>query len=123
MLRENYAEWEPAFQDHSPAEQLLLNAAAAVRDRRMKYGPPQQHFAITAALINAAFGTAFSPADWATMMQLDKIARSRGPGDHPDNDIDGAGYAACRAECRRGMATTENPRDGVGCGPCGRASN
>jgi len=84
----------------SPAEQMLLDAAAAVRDRRQKYGPPGEHFAITVALINAAFGTTFKPEDWATIMQLDKIARSRGPADHRDNDIDGAGYAACRHEVR-----------------------
>ena len=88
--------------DEAPAaERLLLNALEAVRDRRAKYGPPRNHFAITVALINAAFGTKFKPEDWATIMQLDKIARSRGPADHPDNDIDGAGYAACRAECRQ----------------------
>lgn len=86
--------------DVSPSERMLLDAAAAVRDRRRRYGPPLDHFTITVNLINAAFGTAFKPEDWATMMQLDKIARSRGPADHPDNDVDGAGYAACRAECR-----------------------
>lgn len=86
--------------DVSPSEQLLLDAAAAVRDRRKKYGPPLEHFRITVALINAAFGTNFKPEDWATIMLLDKIARSRGPDDHHDNDIDAAGYAACRAECR-----------------------
>jgi hypothetical protein len=79
---------------------MLLDAAAAVRDRRRRYGPPKDHFTITVGLINAAFGTSFRPEDWATIMQLDKIARSRGPSDHPDNNIDGAGYAACRAECR-----------------------
>jgi hypothetical protein len=84
----------------SPSEQLLLDAAAAVRDRRQKYGPPLEHFKITVALVNAAFGTSFRPEDWATIMLLDKIARSRGPDDHHDNDIDAAGYAACRAECR-----------------------
>lgn len=84
----------------SHAEQLLLDAAAAVRDRRRKYGPPSDHFAITVALINACFGTSFKPEDWATIMQLDKIARSRGPGDCRDNNVDGAGYAACRDECQ-----------------------
>lgn len=84
--------------DVSPAERLLLDAAAAVRARRQTYGPPAEHFSITVALINAAFGTSFKPADWATIMQLDKIARSRGPGATPDNDVDGAGYAACRHE-------------------------
>jgi hypothetical protein len=90
----------PPDEDAPPAEQLLLDALEAVRDRRRRYGPPKDHFSITVALINAAFGTTFKPQDWATIMQLDKIARSRGPADHPDNDVDGAGYAACRAECR-----------------------
>lgn len=86
--------------DVSPSERMLLDAAAAVRDRRRRYGPPRDHFTITVALINAAFGTSFQPEDWATIMTLDKIARSRGPADHHDNDVDVAGYAACRAECR-----------------------
>lgn len=84
----------------TPAERLLLDALDAVRDRRGKYGPPGNHFAITAALVNAAFGTSFTEMDWATIMVLDKIARSRGPMDCRDNDVDLAGYAACRAECR-----------------------
>lgn len=82
----------------SAAEQLLLDAAAAVRDRHQKYGPPNEHFARTAALVNAAFGTSFSASDWADVMVLDKVARSRGPGDTRDNDVDKAGYAACRHE-------------------------
>ena len=86
--------------EESPAERLLLDALAAVRDRRKKYGPPQDHFAITVALVNAVFGTSFTTADWATVMQLDKIARSRGPGDCRDNNVDMAGYAACRDECQ-----------------------
>lgn len=84
--------------DDPPAARLLMEAAAAVRQRRGTYGPPGDHFKITVALVNAAFGTAFKPEDWATIMQLDKIARSRGPGYTPDNDVDGAGYAACRHE-------------------------
>jgi hypothetical protein len=84
--------------DDPPAAKMLEEAAAAVRQRRQTYGPPGDHFKITVALINAAFGTSFKPEDWATIMQLDKIARSRGPGQTVDNDIDGAGYAACRYE-------------------------
>jgi len=81
-----------------PAVKLLLDAAEAVRQRRATYGPPAEHFAITVALVNAAFGTSFRPEDWATIMQLDKIARGRGPRPTTDNDIDVAGYAACRHE-------------------------
>jgi hypothetical protein len=82
----------------SPAEQLLLSALAAVKDRRSKYGPPSDHFRITAALVNAAFGTKFTPADWAVVMILDKIARHMGPCKILDTPIDLAGYAACLAE-------------------------
>lgn len=84
--------------DDPPAVRLLLQAAEAVRQRRLTYGPPLDHFRITVALVNAAFGTSFTPQDWATIMVLDKIARSRGPGATLDNDIDCAGYAACRYE-------------------------
>jgi hypothetical protein len=84
--------------DDPPAAKMLEDAAAAVRQRRQTYGPPADHFKITVALINAAFGTSFKPEDWATIMQLDKIARSRGPRQTSDNDIDVAGYAACRFE-------------------------
>lgn len=87
--------------DSPPAARLLLDAAAAVRERRATYGPPGDHFRITVSLVNAAFGTSFKPEDWATIMQLDKIARSRGPGYTADNDVDGAGYAACRHEIMR----------------------
>jgi hypothetical protein len=73
-----------------------------VRDRHGKYGPPVEHFSRTAALVNAAFGTTFTPADWALVMVLDKIARQLGPQATNDAAIDIAGYAACHEECRRG---------------------
>ena len=82
------------------AEKTLQDAMAAVRDRHSKYGPPTEHFARTASLVNAAFGTDFSPADWALVMVLDKIARQLGPEATDDSAIDIAGYAACHQECR-----------------------
>jgi hypothetical protein len=85
----------------TPAEQLLLSALAAVRDRRSKYGPPTEHFTITANLVNAAFGTTFTAADWAVIMVLDKVARHMGPTKTDDTPIDVAGYAACLAEVER----------------------
>lgn len=88
----------------SPAEQLLEQAIGVVRDRRPKYGGPLSHFAKTVGLINAAFGDVLkrplTPADWAIIMTLDKIARDRGPKPTEDTPIDIAGYAACLAECR-----------------------
>lgn len=98
---DTYAEWEPAFTDSTPAERTLHDAVAAVRDRHGKYGPPTEHFARTAALVNAAFGTTFTAADWALVMVLDKIARQRGPAATDDAAVDIAGYAACHQECRR----------------------
>ena len=82
------------------AEQTLHGAIEAVRDRHTKYGPPVEHFGRTAALVNAAFGTTFTPADWALVMVLDKVARLRGPMPTTDGGIDIAGYASCYEECR-----------------------
>jgi hypothetical protein len=101
VLSDTYAEWEPGFRPVSPAEQTLRDAIAAVRDRHGKYGPPTEHFARTASLVNAAFGTTFTPADWALVMVLDKIARQMGPAATDDAAIDIAGYAACHQECRK----------------------
>ena len=99
---DNYAEWEPeAFQPRTQAHETLNHAIAAVLDRHQKYGPPMEHFGRTAALVNAAFGTAFTAADWALVMVLDKVARQRGPAATDDAAIDIAGYAACHQECRR----------------------
>lgn len=82
------------------AEQTLQGAIEAVRDRHTKYGPPREHFSRTAALVNAAFGTKFTPADWALVMVLDKVARLRGPTPTTDGGIDIAGYGSCYEECR-----------------------
>jgi hypothetical protein len=102
VLSETYAEWEPGFQPVTPAEQTLRDAIAAVCDRHTKYGPPVEHFGRTASLVNAAFGTTFTAADWALVMVLDKISRQLGTGQATDDAaIDIAGYAACHQECRR----------------------
>jgi hypothetical protein len=101
VLSDTYAEWEPGFRPVTPAEQTLRDAIATIRDRHTKYGPPVEHFGRTASLVNAAFGTAFTAADWALVMVLDKIARQMGPAATDDAAIDIAGYAACHQECRR----------------------
>ena len=82
------------------AERTLQGAIEAVRDRHTKYGPPVEHFSRTAALVNAAFGTTFTSADWALVMVLDKVARLRGPTPTTDGGIDIAGYGSCYEECR-----------------------
>lgn len=83
------------------AVSTLRQAIDAVTDRHGRYGPPTEHFARTASMVNAAFGTSFTPADWALVMVLDKVARQRGPEATDDAAIDIAGYAACHQECRR----------------------
>jgi len=82
------------------AEQTLQAALEAVRDRHTKYGPPNEHFSRTAALVNAAFGTSFTATDWALVMVLDKVARLRGPTPTTDGGVDIAGYGGCYEECR-----------------------
>jgi hypothetical protein len=101
LRSDNYAEWEPPTGPPTTAERTLHNALAAVRDRHGKYGPPAEHFSRTASLVNAAFGTSFTAADWALVMVLDKVARQLGTGTTTeDAAIDIAGYAACHEECR-----------------------
>lgn len=108
---EAYAEWAPNTAERQTgdgvmgepatvAEQTLQAALEAVRDRHTKYGPPVEHFGRTAALVNAAFGTTFSAADWALVMVLDKVARLRGPTPTTDGGVDIAGYGGCYEECR-----------------------
>jgi hypothetical protein len=86
----------------TPAETLLMQTLEAVRDRRPKYGGPQAHFGRTVGMINAAFAGVLkrplTPADWALIMILDKVARYMGPNHTADGPIDMAGYAACLAE-------------------------
>lgn len=101
LLGESYAEWRPpAYSQATVAEQTIQAALEAVRDRHGKYGPPAEHFSRTAALVNAAFGTSFSAADWALVMVLDKVARLRGPTPTTDGGVDIAGYGGCYEECR-----------------------
>lgn len=87
----------------TPAERLLLEALAVIRDRRPKYGGPRHHFKRTIGMINAAFGEVLkrplTESDWAIFMTFDKVARFLGPNKTADGPIDLAGYAACLAEC------------------------
>jgi hypothetical protein len=102
---DEYSEWVPpsyAVGQTLPAEQLLLDALAVIRDRRPKYGGPLQHFRRTVGMINAAFADVLrrplTEADWAIFMTLDKVARYCGPNKTADGPVDLAGYAACLAE-------------------------
>jgi len=103
--KDEFSEWiRPAYDigETLPAEQLLLDALAVIRDRRPKYGGPLQHFRRTVGMINAAFADVLrrplTEADWAIFMTLDKVARYCGPNKTADGPVDLAGYAACLAE-------------------------
>lgn len=84
-------------------ERLLLDAAAATRERGLSYGSPRDHFARTVGAINAIFAhkvrEPLTPADWGMFMVLDKLAREQNLPKR-DNMTDVAGYAACVAEIR-----------------------
>jgi hypothetical protein len=112
-VRERHAQLHENIREHAPqhspaaanastvAEQLLLDALEAVRDRRQKYGPPLEHFQRTVGMINALFAhklrEPITPDEWAQIMILDKLSRER---EKPvrDNQVDCCGYAACWAE-------------------------
>ena len=86
----------------TPAQQMLRDAIDVIGQRRKTYGPPAEHWAMTVALVNAAFGsqlkTPLTVSDWGLIMLLDKVARWQGPLKTADGPIDMAGYAACIAE-------------------------
>ena len=96
-------EGRPVPETTSAAVQLLEQAREAVIDRHGKYGPPLEHFSRTVGMVNAAFAGVLkrplTPADWALIMLIDKVARHMGTARTADTPIDLAGYAACLAEC------------------------
>jgi hypothetical protein len=86
----------------TPAQRMLADAISVIGQRRQTYGPPAEHWSMTVALVNAAFGsrlkTPLTISDWGLIMLLDKVARWQGPQRTADGPIDMAGYAACLAE-------------------------
>lgn len=94
---DEWQKYQPAAQE-SAAERVLRETLEAIRVRRKNYGPASEHFARTVGMINAAFADILcrplTPEDWAVFMQLDKIARNRGPQPTRDGNVDAAGYAA-----------------------------
>lgn len=84
---------------------LLDLAGAAVADRGLNYGKPEDNFQRIATLWNAHLENrglrsdwALTPADVAQMMILLKIARLEHQPKHQDSVVDIAGYAACLGE-------------------------
>lgn len=94
--------------------ELLEIAKAAVADRGLNYGRPEDNFARIAALWTqhlrnrysepgeevdmSAWDGSVDSADVAMMMVLMKVARLENSPGHEDSWIDIAGYAACGVE-------------------------
>lgn len=89
---------------------VLEAASAAVADRGLNYGKPEDNFARIARLWNAHLVNrglipfadyGLAPADVALMLGNVKQARLANDSSHADSWIDLAGYAACGAEVSR----------------------
>jgi hypothetical protein len=84
--------------DINTRTQVLRQAETLINgERQAHYGPPQENFAVTAAMWMAYIGHPITSADVCNMMALLKIARLRN-GAHYDSSVDGAGYLALGAE-------------------------
>lgn len=78
-------------------EELLDAAKAAVADRGLNYGSPEDNFDRIAKLWAAYLGHPVSAHDVASLMVLMKVARLQNSPTHLDSWTDIAGYAACGA--------------------------
>ena len=80
---------------------ILENAMAAVADRGLNYGSPEDNFGRIAALWNTHIANRYDVEskldahDVALMCVLLKIARLENAPTHEDSWVDVAGYAAC----------------------------
>lgn len=86
-------------------QQTLDTAKAAVADRGVNYGSPEDNFTRIAALWSTHLTnrredpvSTITPADVAIMLAMVKIARLQNDPTHQDSWVDIAGYAACGAE-------------------------
>ena len=68
------------------------------KDRAADHGDMEDNFATIAQFWSVYLGAPVAAHDVAAMMVLLKIARIRSNPAHPDNWVDGAGYAACGGE-------------------------
>ena len=91
---------------------LLDMAKAAVADRGLNYGRPEDNFERIARrwrthILNAyGVKVEITAASVAIMMQDMKIARLENDPSHVDSWVDNAGYAACGAEIAAGKPKT-----------------
>jgi hypothetical protein len=83
-------------------DEILQLASKAVGDRGELYGKPEQSFEKIAVLWNGWMRIRkegeLTGVDVGVMLALVKLGRIAGNGEHVDNFIDAAGYAACAGE-------------------------
>jgi hypothetical protein len=85
----------------SCAEELLLEAAATVNDRRTAYGEPAEHFERVAMRWSQVLGVPVTPAQVVLCLLDLKLARLVHDPAHEDSQRDVAGYAGCLREVTR----------------------
>lgn len=99
-------------------EQYLDAARACVlKNRQDIYGPPEDGFALIAALWSAYTGHTLESYDVAAMMILLKVARIAANPRHEDSWTDAVGYAACGGELATGpreQDVFEDPGEVIG---------
>jgi hypothetical protein len=76
-------------------EDLLIHAAAVVRDRRRSYGDPAELFERVAIRWSQVLGTKVTAAQVGLCLLDLKLVRLANDPGHLDSLVDVAGYAAC----------------------------
>jgi len=82
-------------------EDLLVHAAAVVRDRRRVYGDPTELFDRVALRWSQVLGVRITAAQVGLCLADLKLARLTMDPGHLDSLVDVAGYAACVREVQR----------------------
>ena len=82
-------------------EELLVHAAAVVRDRRRVYGEPEELFERVAVRWSQVLGVRVTAAQVGLCLADLKLARLTMDPGHLDSLVDVAGYAACVREVQR----------------------
>jgi Domain of unknown function (DUF6378) len=95
-------------------DEILKATIRAVGDRDRRYGEPEDNFRRIAILWNGWMNIRkvgeLTGVDVAVMLMLMKVGRAAGNGEHVDNFVDAAGYAACAGE----LATNDVSGEGAG---------
>lgn len=80
--------------------EILESVDRVLKERQGTHGDAYAQFSLCAKLVNAYFGTEFTPADMATINRFQKMSRDKIGGFHIDNTLDSIGYTAIEGEMR-----------------------